>query len=255
MLARKALLLTTLLASSAGTLSATPFWEQWTAHIPCMAFQGLPCPDITLWTRTSAAGSSINITVRNPHNVAEVFTPWIILGPGILDQHFLGAGWYAEGKVDSAIGLSGGAVGGPGNADASMINGLYIGNYSGSLRGCGGSLDPDGIAWVGNFRICPQNGFGGSVTYYYLFASQVRLPDLTYVQFYSGENGIGLFTAGQYSSPYVSDGPWGPQAICNDVLACTVTVAPEPSTWALLGGGLALIAAVSVARRRRQKTA
>jgi hypothetical protein len=252
MLARTALLLTTLLTGAAGSLSATPFWERWSAHIPCNPFISLVCPDITLWTQSSSlGGSTVGITFRNPQNIATNATnpyhyrgPWwtwwsLNVGGGRSDD-IDALGWYAEGSVYKYEDDPTAPFTGPNwvasTLDVTWTDGMY-------LAGCGSSTMS---SWVGFYKICPQEGFGGSVTFYWHFRSlNIRLPEFTRVRFY----GATYFDAGN-PEEY---GSWGPPAICNDVLACTVTVAPEPSTWALLGGGLALIAAANVARRRRRK--
>jgi hypothetical protein len=246
MLARKALLLTTLLTGSAGTLSATPFWEQWTAHIPCSAFVQT-CPEITLWSRsTVGVGSRIALTFRNPHNQTGSLLPWWNIAayphPFWWPDDFVAQGWYAEGRVASRYGSEGAAGFLPPINTGGVLSLTFT--DGGSLLGCFPDLNSNPL--YGYYSLCPQNGFGGSVTFFYDFSTRVTLPEITY---------ISLAGAGYGTPTSAREFDYLPGAICNDNLACEYTLAPEPSTWALLGGGLALIAAVSVVRRRRQKAA
>lgn len=232
--------------------SATPFWERWTAHIPCVTFQApQPCPAITLWTETGGTGSTVGITIRNPHNLAtEASNPhgawlqwWSLnLGGGRSDD-IDALGWYAEGRVRQYQADPGAPFTGPnwvaGTLDVTWTDGMY-------LAGCGPS---GGLpSTVGFFQICPQSGFGGAVTFYWHLRSQVvRLPELTQVRFY-GATSFAAGTPEEY-------GAAGPGAICNDVLACTVTVAPEPGTWMLVGTGLLVLGAIAVVRAWRKRRA
>jgi MYXO-CTERM domain-containing protein len=244
MLARKVLLLGTLLTGSATTLSASPFWEQWTARIPCMAFQSAVCPDILLQSRTSSTGSLFTITIRNQPLTPDRYTDFTLFAPGPPpgDEYFLALGLRGPSGFDLA-GANGINAFHP---QAQVLTGQYSDGGASMRVRCGNfTFDPDAVGYFGS---CEQGGLGGATTYFYRILTQVRLPDLVHARFYNPANGIDFFFDNQ-SEPGTD--PYPPGDICQDALVCSVTVAPEPSTWVLAGTGLALIAAVRVARKRR----
>ena len=99
-----------------------------------------------------------------------------------------------------------------------------------AVYGCGSAPTDPNVAGDGYWQICPQQGYGGSITFGFTFAAPLTLADISIY----GPN-AGIPSAGDVQ-------------FCSPLLPCTYQITPEPATWVLLGSGLLLTGLV--ARRR-----
>ena len=224
---------------SATPALAAPRWERWSLDLGCPPFA--TCASMTLTSTVHANGTSvIALTYRNGRNVyGNLFHERQLYTYFDVESNFIGAGWYASGRVrtvspepDGApLGLPDIWVGYSGR-DAHEVPryGLFMTNGSAPVMGCfSGPPSFVGSSGLSYYSICGQAGFGGTVTIFWQFRNRLTLHDLH------------------------ADGLWeGTEpSICAPPARCVYSVAPEPSTWLLLATGLAAFGGVAALKRRR----
>jgi len=215
------------ISSSSTADGQVPQWRRHTASIPCPSFAA--CASTVVTSVTTPRGSFYTIKFSNPHNVGLIDTEWGVVHPLFDDPYFGDRGWFASGSVEQIFGSDGPDAFFP-DIFSSPPGFWYSPGGASSLFGCtvpGGGPGPNGY-----FRICPQGGFGGSVTFFLQTSLPAALPDLSFFWLNrGGQNGAG--------------------PLCTAAIPCTVDIVPEPSTWLLVGSGLAAVAVVGAVRRRR----
>jgi len=223
-----AILIAVLFPSGAHGLLQVPQWQRHRASIPCPSFGA--CASTVVTSVTTPRGSFYTVTFANPFNLQFIDVEWGVVHPLFDDPFFGNRGWFTRGSVEQVFGF-----GGPGSFLPDIFSSppgfFYSPGGASGLFGC--AAPSGGPGESGYYRICPQAGFAGSVTFLLETSLPAPLPALSF--FYlnrGGQNGAG--------------------PLCTATIPCTVDIVPEPSIWLLVGSGLAALGVVGAIRRRRR---
>jgi len=217
----------------------TPQWQRYTYRVHCPVLG--TCPDLVVQSTTrQGQGADFTLTIRNPFNLDYVLQPYWHLADDRIPFCQAGRDWWTTGAVETVQGTMGPGSFFPnfscdGGSAYTPNTPIVLGTGLTTVGGCDMGPPPYDF---GFYRLCPQLGFGGSVTFFLHLLDETltlaTIQDMTlYVPWYPS-----------YANP--EQGP-----VCTPTRPCSYEVTPEPSTILLVATGLVVLGGVTYARRRR----